>query len=220
MYNKIDVTSPVLKFQNPIKNCFNSSASGPAAKAFSAKSVAETNADAVNISGSFRKVLMLLLLEIDEFFFAKSFRFCCCSQRRGATAVFLVERDDLLRETTDVAAAVVVVVATCDLHASMFFVLRRREEKISNLMDKALRDPLGFRDLFLLAPNNETPDKNRSRVSLSLSYSSHVNYREEEEEEEEEEEVPLAVYCLSLFCFLTTHHKNNSTARVLFFLFR
>ena len=121
MYNKIDVTSPVLKFQNPIKNCFNSSASGPAAKAFSAKSVAETNADAVNISGSFRKVLLLLLLllEIDEFFFAKSFRFCC-SQRRGATAVFLFERDDLLRETTDVAAAAVVVVATCDLHASMF----------------------------------------------------------------------------------------------------
>ena len=220
MYNKIDVTSPVLKFQNPIKNCFNSSASGPAAKAFSAKSVAETNADAVNISGSFRKVLTLLL-EIDEFFFAKSFRFCCCSQRRGATAVFLFERDDLLRETTDVAAAVVVVVATCDLHASIVFCfVRGREEKISNLMDKALRDPLGFRDLFLLAPNNETPDKNRSRVSLSLSYSSHVNYREEEEEEEEEEEVPLAVYCLSLFCFLTTHHKNNSTARVLFFLFR
>ena len=122
MYNKIDVTSPVLKFQNPIKNCFNSSASGPAAKAFSAKSVAETNADAVNISGSFCKVLLLLLLlllEIDEFFFAKSFRFCC-SQRRGATAVFLFERDDLLRETTDVAAAAVVVVATCDLHASMF----------------------------------------------------------------------------------------------------
>ena len=119
MYNKIDVTSPVLKFQNPIKNCFNSSASGPAAKAFSAKSVAETNADAVNISGSFRKVLLLLLLEIDEFFFAKSFRFCC-SHRRGATAVFLLERDDLLRETTDVAAAAVVVVATCDLHASMF----------------------------------------------------------------------------------------------------
>jgi len=122
VYNKIDVTSPVLKFQNPIKNCFNSSASGPAAKAFSAKSVAETNADAVNISGSFRKVLLLLLLllEIDEFFFAKSFRFCC-SHRRGATAVFLLERDDLLRETTDVAAAAaVVVVATCDLHASMF----------------------------------------------------------------------------------------------------
>lgn len=132
MYNKIDVTSPVLKFQNPIKNCFNSSASGPAAKAFSAKSVAETNADAVNISGSFRKVLMLLL-EIDEFFFAKSFRFCCCSQRRGATAVFLFERDDLLRETTDVAAAVVVVVATCDLHASIVFCfVRGREEKISN----------------------------------------------------------------------------------------
>jgi len=220
VYNKIDVTSPVLKFQNPIKNCFNSSASGPAAKAFSAKSVAETNADAVNISGSFRKVLMLLLLEIDEFFFAKSFRFCCCSQRRGATAVFLFERDDLLRETTDVAAAVVVVVATCDLHASIVFCfVRGREEKISNLMDKALRDPLGFRDLFFVSTKQRgTPDKNR-RVSLSLSYSSHVNYREEEEEEEEEE-VPLAVYCLSLFCFLTTHHKNNSTARVLFFLFR
>ncbi len=35
MYNKIDVTSPVRKFQNPIKNCFNSSASAEAANAFS-----------------------------------------------------------------------------------------------------------------------------------------------------------------------------------------
>ena len=36
MYNKIDVTSPVRKFQNPIKNCFSSSASAEAANAFSA----------------------------------------------------------------------------------------------------------------------------------------------------------------------------------------
>ena len=36
MYNKIDVTSPVRKFQNPIRNCFNSSASAEAANAFSA----------------------------------------------------------------------------------------------------------------------------------------------------------------------------------------
>ena len=35
MYNKIDVTSPVRKFQNPIRNCFNSSASAEAANAFS-----------------------------------------------------------------------------------------------------------------------------------------------------------------------------------------
>ena len=37
MYNKIDVTSPVRKFQNPIRNCFNSSASASAeaANAFS-----------------------------------------------------------------------------------------------------------------------------------------------------------------------------------------
>ena len=37
MYNKIDVTSPVRKFQNPIRNCFNSSASAApeAANAFS-----------------------------------------------------------------------------------------------------------------------------------------------------------------------------------------
>jgi hypothetical protein len=36
VYNKIDVTSPVRKFQNPIKNCFSSSASAEAANAFSA----------------------------------------------------------------------------------------------------------------------------------------------------------------------------------------
>jgi len=35
VYNKIDVTSPVRKFQNPIRNCFNSSASAEAANAFS-----------------------------------------------------------------------------------------------------------------------------------------------------------------------------------------
>tara|TARA_Y100000746_G_scaffold191734_1_gene171970 strand:- start:935 stop:1378 length:444 start_codon:yes stop_codon:yes gene_type:complete len=35
VYNKIDVTSPVRKFQNPIRNCFNSSASASAANAFS-----------------------------------------------------------------------------------------------------------------------------------------------------------------------------------------
>ena len=36
MYNKIDVTSPVRKFQNPIRNCFNSSVSAEAANALSA----------------------------------------------------------------------------------------------------------------------------------------------------------------------------------------
>ena len=51
MYNKIDVTSPVRKFQNPIKKFFSSSASVPA-NALSANAAAHT-ADVVSIWGSF-----------------------------------------------------------------------------------------------------------------------------------------------------------------------
>ncbi len=51
VYNKIDVTSPVRKFQNPIKKFFSSSASVPA-NALSANAAAHT-ADVVSIWGSF-----------------------------------------------------------------------------------------------------------------------------------------------------------------------
>ena len=51
VYNKIDVTSPVRKFQNPIKKFFSSSASVPA-NALSANAAAHTD-DVVSIWGSF-----------------------------------------------------------------------------------------------------------------------------------------------------------------------
>ena len=48
MYNKIDVTSPVRKFQNPIRNCFNSSASAEAANAFSVWKRKKDDAERLN----------------------------------------------------------------------------------------------------------------------------------------------------------------------------
>ena len=75
VYNKIDVTSPVRKFQNPIKKFFSSSASVPA-NALSANAAAHT-ADVVSIWGSFENRFWIPTTKTSSSFF----QICSSSKR-------------------------------------------------------------------------------------------------------------------------------------------
>ena len=111
VYNKIDVTSPVRKFQNPIKKFFSSSASVPA-NALSANAAAHT-ADVVSIWGSFENRFFWIPTKTSSsssssFFFQK-----ICSSKRLVVffaAALCVAVIDLLVEV--LFAETVVVVPT------------------------------------------------------------------------------------------------------------
>ena len=92
VYNKIDVTSPVRKFQNPIKKFFSSSASVPA-NALSANAAAHT-ADVVSIWGSFENRFFWIPTKTSS----SSFFFQICSSRLVFFAAAGVAVIDLLVE--------------------------------------------------------------------------------------------------------------------------
>ncbi len=109
VYNKIDVTSPVRKFQNPIKKFFSSSASVPA-NALSANAAAHT-ADVVSIWGSFANRFWIPTLTKTSS--SSSFFQICSSSKRLVVffaAALCVAVIDLLVEV--LFAETVVVVPT------------------------------------------------------------------------------------------------------------
>ena len=83
VYNKIDVTSPVRKFQNPIKKFFSSSASVPA-NALSANAAAHT-ADVVSIWGSFANRFWIPTTKTSS---SSSFFQICSSSKRLKVVFF------------------------------------------------------------------------------------------------------------------------------------
>ena len=112
VYNKIDVTSPVRKFQNPIKKFFSSSASVPA-NALSANAAAHT-ADVVSIWGSFENRFFWIPTKTSSssfFFFQK-----ICSSKRlvvfFAAALCVAVIENLLVEVLFAFETVVVVPTT------------------------------------------------------------------------------------------------------------